>query len=271
MPLGMTSNRLYRAQRRRLRLKRWLAHSRLLSKGLLGLIVGAALVCGGYLLWPQVLQATCFRMQTIQITGVNVLPREEVLYLLAIPEDVSMLQLDLPRMGARLMHHPAIKAVTLRRRLPDTLIVTIEEHLPYLVLHAGEQRMVIDREGVVLRHFVAEKDAQLPELVWQPSHALMPGLRLQHREVHRAVELVQSFQASPLAKTIRLISLTVEPSGSAVWRVESYPFTVRVGEGQIEPQLERLPLVLQYIAQQGLAVQSIDLSYRRKVVVVPAS
>lgn len=131
--------------------------------------------------------------------------------------------------------------------------------------------MVIDREGVVLRHFVAEKDAQLPGLVWQPSHALMPGLRLQHREVHRAIELVQSFQTSSLAKTIRLVSLTVEPSGSAIWRVEPYPFTVRVGEGQIEPQLERLPLVLQYIAQQGLTVQSIDLSYRRKVVVVPAS
>ena len=117
MPLGMTSNRLYRAQRRRLRFKRWLAHSRSLSKGLLGLIVGAGLVWGGYLLWPQVLQATGFRMQTIQITGVSVLPREEVLYLLAVPEDASMLQLDLPRMGARLMHHPAIKAVTLRRRL----------------------------------------------------------------------------------------------------------------------------------------------------------
>jgi hypothetical protein len=96
-------------------------------------------------------------------------------------------------------------------------------------------------------------------------------MRLQQPELPRAVALLQSFQASALAGTMRPITLTVEPSGSSVWQIESQPFTLRFGEGPIETQLERLPLVLRYITQQGLAVKTIDLSYRRKIIVTPAS
>jgi hypothetical protein len=43
-----------------------------------------------------------------------------------------------------------------------------------------------------------------------------------------------------------------------------------VGGEKLEAQLGRLPSVLHYITQQGLAVRSIDLSYRKRVIVIPA-
>jgi hypothetical protein len=53
--------------------------------------------------------------------------------------------------------------------------------------------------------------------------------------------------------------------------VEPYPFTLRLGAGKLDAQLGRLPPVLQYITRQGLAVRSVDVSYRKRVIVIPAT
>jgi hypothetical protein len=70
---------------------------------------------------------------------------------------------------------------------------------------------------------------------------------------------------------MRLVTLTVEHAGASVWEVAPYGFTLRVGEGDIAPQLEQLPLVLRYIAQQGLGLKSLDVSYRKRVVAIRAA
>jgi len=67
------------------------------------------------------------------------------------------------------------------------------------------------------------------------------------------------------------VALTVEASGAVVLEVEPYPFKLRLGEGKLDAQLGRLPPVLQYITRQGLAVRSIDVSYRKRVIVIPAA
>ena len=74
-----------------------------------------------------------------------------------------------------------------------------------------------------------------------------------------------------LAETLRLASLTVQPSGISVWRFEQYPFDIRLGEEGIALQLGRLPLALRYITQQGLAVRAVDLSFRKRIIIIPAS
>jgi hypothetical protein len=65
------------------------------------------------------------------------------------------------------------------------------------------------------------------------------------------------------------VALSVEESGVIVLEVAPYPFKLRVGEEKLDTQLGRLPSVLHYITQQGLAVRSIDLSYRKRVIVIP--
>jgi cell division protein FtsQ len=229
------------------------------------------LVWGATLVYPLVLKAEFFRVRTVEITGLTLLTREEVLYLLGITEETTAWQLDLPRMGARLLHHPYIKSVVLRREFPSTLRVTVRERTPYLAISSHEQRMLVDEEGVVLRAFVPEQDPKVPQVILPQPHVLEPGMRLRQQEVQRAFELLQTYQASPLAETLRLASLTVQPSGISVWRFEQYPFDIRLGEEGIALQLGRLPLALRYITQQHLAVRAVDLSYRRRIILIPNS
>lgn len=271
MALAATSSILYIAQRKRLRGKRLLARAWFLGKAFLGCACCIGLVWGVTLVYPLMLEAEYFRVRTVDITGLTRLTREEVLYLLGITTETTSWQLDLPRMGTRLTHHPYIKSVVLRREFPQTLRVTVQERTPYLVVSSHDQRMLVDEEGVVLRAFVPEQDPKVPHVILPQPHALEPGMRLRQQEVQRAFELLQTYQASPLAETLRLASLTVQPSGISVWRFEQYPFDIRLGEEGIALQLGRLPLALRYITQQHLAVRAIELSYRKRIIIIPNS
>ena len=229
------------------------------------------MVWGGLLLYRVVRDAPYFRLHTVQIQGNMTLTQPDVQYLLALPAEVTLLQLDLERMGARLERHPYVKVVTLRRRFPDTLIVTIQERTPYLVVVSDWQRVVLDTEGMVLRAFEPQHDDQFVQLTLRHQLALSPGMHLRQPEVQRALELVRAYHNAPVASVMRLRSVRVEDSGVSEWEVEPYTFTIRVGEGAVETQLRRLPAVLHYIQERALAVQLVDVSYRQRVVVTLAT
>jgi cell division septal protein FtsQ len=258
---------LHLTQRKHRRFRRLLARLWFMGKCLMGFTLCVGLAWGGSLVYRLVRDAEYFRLRQVHIVGNKTLSRREVLYLLALPPEVTSWQLDLARMGARLERHPYVRTVSLRRRLPDTLTVTVQERAAFLVAVSGWQHMVIDDEGVVLRPASPQQDSRLPRLELRRRRALTPGMHLRYEEAQRALELVRAYTRSPVAAMLRLVSLTVEDSGASVWHVEPYAFAIRLGEGGIEAQLRRLPPVLRYIVQQNLAVRRVDVSYRKRVVV----
>ena len=269
MPLASISNTLHQAQRRQLRARRWLRRVFFLGRTLAALALCAALAWGAYGLWEQVVQADYFRLATIRITGNKTLSEQRIRYLLAIPPDHSLLAIDLRRVGDRLARHPFIQTVALRRLLPNTLEVTIQEQSPALVIRSQEQNLIVDAEGHVLRDFDPRQDNALPQLILNQQNVLSPGMRLDLAEIKRAFELLHTYRLSPLNETMRLRQMSVAASGASVWKVEPYSFKLLFGEGQITSQLVRLPHVLNYITHQGLDVQAIDLSYRNRIIVIP--
>ena len=178
MPLAAISNALHQAQRKQLRARRWLRRTFFLGKCLAALALCAALAWGAYGLWERVVQADYFKLQTIRISGNKTLSKQRIRYLLAIPAEHSLLAIDLPRVGARLSRHPFIQTVALRRLLPHTLEVTIQEQSPALVIRSQKQSLIVDAEGHVLRDFDPEQDSTLPQLMLKQQNVLSPGMRL---------------------------------------------------------------------------------------------
>jgi cell division protein FtsQ len=211
-----------------------------------------------------------FRLRTVRIAGHQTLTQQDILYLLDLPADATLFQLDLARMGTRLGHHPYLKTVLLRREFPNTLLVMVQEREPYLVVQTEDQRVILDTEGVVLGPLTPQQDQELPQLTLRQQRVLAAGMRLQQAEVQRALEFVRDYKALPITGETRLVALSVEESGTVVLEVAPYPFKLRVGGEKLDAQLGRLPSVLHYITQQGLAVRSIDLTYRKRVIVIPA-
>src|SRR4029453_8934688 len=156
----------------------FVAQAWFLGEAFLGCACCIGLVWGITLVYPLVLEAEYFRVRTVDIMGLTRLTREEVLYLLGITAETTSWQLDLPRMGTRLTHHPYIKSVVLRREFPQTLRVMVQERTPYLVVSSHDQRMLVDEEGGVVRAFVPEQDPKVPHVILPQPYALEPGMRL---------------------------------------------------------------------------------------------
>ena len=267
MLLSIVSQATQVMQHRSEGLKRWLARAWLGSRCCMGVALCVGLCWGGYRVYGFILNADYFRLQTIQIAGNRDLTRDDVLYLLAIPGEITLLQLDLPSTAARLGRHPYVKSVAMRRRFPATLSVTMQERSPHLVVASKWQRMVLDVEGVVLRPFMPDLDRELPQFNLRRKRALTPGMRLRQEDARRAVALVRAYQASPVVKMMHLVALDVQASGVSIWQVEPYDFDILFGAEDVPGQLQRLASVLPYITQQNLAVRRVDVSYRRRVVV----
>ncbi len=270
LSLAASSTTLGGAQRKRMWLKRLVTRVWFWFKCAMFGAVIAGLVWGGYALVLLVRQTDYFSVRTIEITGHVTLSREDMLYYLAIPEDATLFELDLARMGLRLERHPLIERVTVRRQLPDTLHVAVRKRVPRLAVISGGQRVAVDREGVVLRSITAQ-DGDLPHLILNEQKALAPGMRLRQKPVQRALEVVQVYASSPMAGMLRLVSCTVDDSGTSHWRVEPDAFVLQVGEGDVASQLNRLPPVLRYLRQHDLAARTVNVSYRKRVVIIPES
>ena len=270
MGTSAASNSLKGAQRRRLRFKHWVARIWFWCKCSMAAAAIAVLVWGGHALLMWARQSDYFTARVIEITGLVTLSRQDILYYLAIPTNATLFELDLARMGLRLERHPRIARVTVRRQLPNTLRIVVEERTPRLVVAAGDQRVVVDREGVVLRPFEAP-DGELPQLILTASRVLAAGMRLRLPSVLRALEVAQAYASSPVADLLRLASCAVDDAGVAQCRVEPDAFSLRIGEGDVAPQLKRLPPVLRYLRQHDLTARTVDVSYRKRVVMMPES
>ncbi len=264
------SHTLGGAQRRRMWFKRFAAQVWFWAKCLVAVAALVSVIWGVYALAIIIRQTEYFAVRTIEMTGHTTLTQQEMLYYLAIPSDATLFELDLARMGLRLERHPLIERVAVRRQLPDTLHVTVQERVPRLTVVSGGQRVVVDREGVVLRP-VAEQDGALPQLMLNEQKALAPGMRLRLTSVQRSLDVIQAYASSPIAGILRLVSCTVDQAGTSHWRVKPDAFVLRVGEGDVTSQFKRLPPVLRYLRQHDLAARTVDVSYRKRVVIVPES
>jgi len=77
----------------------------------------------------------------------------------------NLLLLDIGRLRDRLEAHRWVKEARLRKVFPSTLRIEITEREPAAVLKAGENYLLIDRDGVWLEALSAREDVQLPLLV----------------------------------------------------------------------------------------------------------
>ena len=93
---------------------------------------------------------TNFYVKDVQIKGLQRLSHLEVLQETLIPPDISLLKLDIREISQKIKLKPTVKNVTITKELPSTLLIEIEERLPYVYVEKEEKFWEVDKEGVLL-------------------------------------------------------------------------------------------------------------------------
>ena len=104
-----------------------------------------------------------FRVKKVEIRGAVYLPPADLIARLRLDSTASVWDDPAP-LVARLRRHPQVRDVRIERKLPGTLVVRVDEHLPTALVPSAKGFAVIDERGQPLPVDPAAAKLDLPIL-----------------------------------------------------------------------------------------------------------
>lgn len=152
MPVTAPADRRFRrphvkpARRRR----SWVAHARIVAQvvGSVGVFAG-----GGYVVAEQVAGAESLHVSRIVVRGNERLPGGEVKALVAGLEGRHVLEVDLEDWRRRVLGSAWVERASLRRILPSTVEIVVEERRPIAIGRIGGELYLVDATGHVIDEY----------------------------------------------------------------------------------------------------------------------
>ncbi len=214
-------------------------------------------MAGGWWLY----NSPVFALHGVAVDG-NAVVSDDVVRQIAGLDGQSIVRPDFGGARERLLSFPLVKDAKVSRDWPFGAHVTIVERQPWGVWQIGDQRYVIDGEGVVL---TLPEPQNAPVIVrTDPASPLRPGDKVDAGAVAVAKQLVATAEQAigePVARIeyAQAAGLTVVLSDN-----------VRVSFGGLdnyEFKLAALYSVLERAREKGMSVHAVDLRYGDRVAV----
>jgi cell division protein FtsQ len=217
-----------------------------------------------------------FHLRSVAVEGTRYLSPEKILERLAVDTMRSVWD-DTAPLAERLRGMPQIGEVSIKRRLPGTLIVTIRENLPVALAPSPRGLEAVDSLGIVLPIDPTRDDLDLPIAAQRdkPILALLGDARannpmLFHRinEVARdgrnglvifLLPLATGNPAYPVAQTADSSTLPAAPPSTPLLRV-------RASVGVSAARLSDIFPVESDLLRRRANVAELDLRYRDQVI-----
>ncbi|MFH1709813.1 MAG: FtsQ-type POTRA domain-containing protein [bacterium] len=152
---------------------------------------------------------TCFflslpiwRIRSITVTGNDYLPQAKIIGTAKIPQGEKIFLVDLDEAKNRFSEFIQIKKVTIRRKLPDTIIIDVTERVPFAITVIGGATSLVDENGYI----IAKQDlnaslyrldvSKYPVIRGIDRRSLEGGIRLDQKDrsfVRSALSLLSKF------------------------------------------------------------------------------
>lgn len=198
-----------------------------------------------------------FALHTIQLVGAQRATEAELLALAGVQRGTNLWTLDGSEVARAMAGHPWVSAVDVRRALPDTLQVRVEEHQPAALAVMGDL-YVVDADGVPFKKVSGADALDLP---------LISGVS--REDAARAPEETAARFRAALAliatwgRTIERPSLSeVHLEEGGLRAIDADGQVVDLASGAPDDALERLVRVRAELRQRGLTAATIHLENR---------
>lgn len=194
----------------------------------------------------------------------------------------SLLSLDLQKIEKNVLSNPWIKKVNLQKRLPETLVVSVEFREPKALLQRSDGAMsYVDREGIQFGPVASTRQRDLPLFLgFKSAHTTEVSQLLKE-----AVEFTEKWEKAESGKLSQISALSWDSDkgfrASLIYKMKD---SQRIGRatlevGQLSSSLQdstwrmmdaNLGKVLRYLSSQSIAVHQIFVGDGKKIVVKTA-
>lgn len=175
---GVTDINEYRYRRRRAGSIRWV----------LILVLLLACAVAGYFFAIS----DFFAVRYIEIAGADQVSRERVAELSGIEMGQNIFSVDIAETAQWLSIEPRIKTAEIKRRLPATVLIEVQERRAVAMLNLGRNLVTVDSEGRVLERALVLTEQTLPLIsgVETPDAGMMPGGFIDGAGMDTALEIL---------------------------------------------------------------------------------
>ena len=151
-----------------------------------------------------------FAIQRIDITSTGRLTGEHVKEFGGIEEGQNLFDIDIAEIRKKLEDGPRIKSAEVQRRLPDTLVVRVNERIPLARIAHGQAGFFfsVDRDGYILG-LAGRQLASMPLVTGFSDRGLSPGSVLRDGGALDALHVIGMCDAAHIGQVVRIASVDV--------------------------------------------------------------
>lgn len=200
-----------------------------------------------------------FPIRNVVFYGNKHLTDDELRSLAGIHGNENIITVSRKKVSQMLLKSPWIKSVSVRKELPDTLSVLIEEVTPFALLDMNGRIFIINDKGDLLEEL---KDNPIPFL---PVITANPYNR--DEGFSEALSLAKSMNDLGFSSERNQIEIIVSRPQELTAIIDGT--VVKVGSGDYRKKLERLLELEGDIKKRNIPVDFIDLRFENRVIVKP--
>jgi cell division septal protein FtsQ len=233
-----------------------------------GLGVLAAVSLSVYWTPKLVRQSALIQIGTISVEGNQRLAVGEVLALLEDLRGQNILLADLDAARARLLTSGWVRSATLRRLLPSTIEIRIEERTPIGLGRFDGRLYLVDGEGTVIDEFrPAFADIDLPII-----DGLVPddtrGLTVDGARAELAADLINALEVRP-GLAARVSQVDVWDPYDAIVLLNDDPTLIHLGHERFVQRLEEYLELVPALRTRVPHIDYVDMRFEHRVYVRP--
>lgn len=217
---------------------------------LLVAVVAIVMVVVGVVLY----RSPMFTIKNIEIVGIQHASEAELLREAAVPTGTTLPAVDTSAIEKRLRENPWVASVDVKRHLPSTLRIEVQERTPVALVDDGTAFWYIDGTAMVLGESAPETQSAIPVIRDVPGYSGVPGTVRDIEPLTNALVAIASMP-DELKTIVRGISA---PSVDETTLVTDSGVEIRIGDAT-EDLERKAGIALSILADKGDSVVYIDV------------
>jgi cell division protein FtsQ len=152
-----------------------------------------------------------------QVTGNRLVPAAKVLAVAGIRRGTPLASVNTTTAAHRVEQIAQVRSARVTRSFPDTVVISVRERTPSLVVRVAGRYALIDGSGVTIR-WSARKPAGLPVLRQPPAQLRGdPGVRAAAAVLTRLPQHLRALVVAVSAPTAAAVTLTLRSGVTVLW------------------------------------------------------
>lgn len=206
-----------------------------------------------------------FIIKDVRFMGNNFTRDEELGSLMELPVDSNIFKVKIGLLQERIISHPWIKDAVIKRELPNSLVINIEERIPVAAALYKSRYYLIDKYGVVLgRREGLQGDRYFPVITGADFRDVRFGEERPSEELLDAMRLLDVLKEKKEFAKMGNIIVDIE-KGRLALRLDDYE--INMGKGDYDKKLTRYIEVRHDMLDRGIASKRVDMRFLNKVVI----